>query len=144
LSEPFSADDWLFLTNYLIENESINWQFWNYVDVLYGICDGPGYETNVTVKWNETLSTTYSHERDDMTCSGKRTYTVPEAVFFSNILLNKSKEIISHYDLNNPLVRIFLSPGFFPFVLFLGIGVVVVGLVCVGYRRYRKKKLILK
>ncbi|MFX1253387.1 MAG: hypothetical protein ACFFCZ_17395 [Promethearchaeota archaeon] len=97
-SVPFQESDWQVLTNYLIENDSANWQTWDFESMGSAMCDGGGFRADITVEWNEGSSTAFSLEKDDDTCSGKRTYCVPKAAIFSEILRNKTDEIISQQE----------------------------------------------
>ncbi|MFX1535863.1 MAG: hypothetical protein ACFFDI_16735 [Promethearchaeota archaeon] len=98
ITVPFQESDWQVLINYLIENDSANWQTWDFDSMGFAMCDGGGFRADIKIEWNEGLSTTFSLEKDDDTCSGKRTYCVPKAAIFSEILHNKTDEIISQHE----------------------------------------------
>ncbi|MFX0062220.1 MAG: hypothetical protein ACFFC7_08520, partial [Candidatus Hermodarchaeota archaeon] len=98
ITVPFQESDWQILINYLIENDSANWQTWDLENIGYAMCDGGGFRADITIEWDEGSSTAFSLEKDDDTCSGKRTYCVPKAAIFSEILHNKTDEIISQQE----------------------------------------------
>ncbi|UCE12375.1 MAG: hypothetical protein JSV04_09245, partial [Candidatus Heimdallarchaeota archaeon] len=100
------ASDWASLSEYVLENSSINWQSWNYPPPNLthphpAIWDGGGFSTKVTITWNNTTQISYLHMKDDNNGTGKRIYTVPSAVYFNEWLLNKTDDLITGYFKKN-------------------------------------------
>ncbi|MFX0091750.1 MAG: hypothetical protein ACFFBD_08300 [Candidatus Hodarchaeota archaeon] len=127
--DPFSESEWQLLTNYLIANNSINWQSWDLKNWGIGMCDGGGFRFDVTIDWNDSLSTKYSQERDDDSCSGKRTFCLPQAAIFNELLLEKTNKIISQHN----FTKIAIYPAIATPIVFA------IGVIFIKYARRARK-----